>query len=53
VGDVLDTRGASTREVPRKMTKRDERVSLVERTGAALVPHPSLLKALTRSTLRG
>jgi hypothetical protein len=50
---VLDTRGASTREVPRKLVERDARLSLVERTGAALVPHPSLLKAMVRSTVGG
>ena len=50
---MLDTRGASTREVLRKAVEREPRVSLVERTGAALVPHPSLLKAMSRSTVRG
>jgi hypothetical protein len=28
------------------LIERDQRVSLVERTGAALVPHPPLLKAM-------
>jgi hypothetical protein len=35
------------------LLERHDRVSLVERTGAALVPRRSLLKALGRSTLGG
>jgi hypothetical protein len=35
------------------MFERDEWVSLVERTGAALVPHPPLMQAMVRSALGG
>jgi hypothetical protein len=50
---VLATRGASTREVLRKWVERGQRVSLVERTGTALVTRPPLMEALGRSTLGG
>jgi hypothetical protein len=33
--------------------RRDDRPSLVERTGAALVPRRSLLEAMVRSALGG